>query len=60
MQNAKVNGFVVGISGGVDSAVTSTLCTNRNGCFMCRNANTTSASHVNRAKEHIAQLKETF
>jgi NAD+ synthase len=23
-QNAKVNGFVVGISGGVDSAVTST------------------------------------
>lgn len=24
--NAKVNGFVVGISGGVDSAVTSTLC----------------------------------
>jgi NAD+ synthase len=25
-ENAKVNGFVVGISGGVDSAVTSTLC----------------------------------
>jgi NH3-dependent NAD+ synthetase len=24
MHNAKVNGFVVGISGGVDSAVTST------------------------------------
>ena len=25
-ENAKVNGFVIGISGGVDSAVTSTLC----------------------------------
>ncbi len=25
-KNAKVNGFVIGISGGVDSAVTSTLC----------------------------------
>ena len=25
-KNAKVNGFVVGISGGIDSAVTSTLC----------------------------------
>ena len=24
--NAKVNGFVVGVSGGIDSAVTSTLC----------------------------------
>ena len=24
--NAKANGFVVGISGGIDSAVTSTLC----------------------------------
>ena len=24
--NARVNGFVVGVSGGIDSAVTSTLC----------------------------------
>ena len=24
--NAKANGFVVGVSGGIDSAVTSTLC----------------------------------
>ena len=24
--NAKVNGFVIGVSGGIDSAVTSTLC----------------------------------
>ena len=26
LTNAGVNGFVVGISGGIDSAVTSTLC----------------------------------
>ena len=25
-ENAKVSGFVIGISGGIDSAVTSTLC----------------------------------
>ena len=25
-ENARLNGFVVGVSGGIDSAVTSTLC----------------------------------
>jgi NAD+ synthase len=37
-ENAKVKGFVIGISGGVDSAVTSTLCAQTDWLFMHRNA----------------------
>ena len=33
--NAKVNGFVVGISGGIDSAVTSTLCAQTGFTTLC-------------------------
>lgn len=59
--NAKVNGFVVGISGGVDSAVTSTLCAQTGLEVLCVEMPIHQhASHVNRAKEHIAQLKERF
>ncbi|MBC5839983.1 NAD(+) synthase [Flavobacterium sp. F-380] len=60
-QNAKVNGFVVGISGGVDSAVTSTLCAQTGMDVLCVEMPIHQhASHVNRAKEHIAQLKQRF
>ena len=59
--NAKVNGFVVGISGGVDSAVTSTLCAQTGLEVLCVEMPIHQhTSHVNRAKEHIAQLKERF
>ena len=34
-ENAKVNGFVVGISGGIDSAVTSTLCAQTGLTVLC-------------------------
>ena len=34
-QNAKVNGFVIGISGGIDSAVTSTLCAQNSQSSLC-------------------------
>jgi NAD+ synthase len=41
--NAKVKGFVVGISGGIDSALTSTLCAQTGlPTLMCRNANSSS------------------
>ena len=58
---SKTNGFVVGISGGVDSAVTSTLCAQTGLPTLCvempihQNEN-----HVNRGKEHIEQLKNRF
>jgi len=59
--NAKVNGFVVGISGGVDSAVTSTLCAQTGLKVLCVEMPIHQApSHVSRAKEHIAQLKGRF
>lgn len=60
-QNAKVNGFVVGISGGVDSAVTSTLCAQTGLTTLCVEMPIHQApSHVIRGREHIEQLKKRF
>lgn len=60
-QNAKVNGFVVGISGGIDSAVTSTLCAKTGLDVLCIEMPIHQAkSHVSRAQEHITQLKKRF
>ncbi|RBW57284.1 NAD(+) synthase [Tenacibaculum sp. E3R01] len=59
--NAKVSGFVVGISGGIDSAVTSTLCAETGLTTLCVELPIHQAtSQVNRANEHIKQLKERF
>ena len=59
--NAKVNGFVVGVSGGIDSAVTSTLCAKTGLPTLCVELPIHQAeSQVNRANEHIKQLKERF
>ncbi|WP_194766805.1 NAD(+) synthase [Tamlana sp. I1] len=58
---AGVNGFVVGISGGIDSAVTSTLCAKTGLDVLCIEMPIHQAeSHVSRAQEHIAQLKKRF
>ena len=60
-ENAKVNGFVVGISGGVDSAVTSTLCAQTGLSTLCVEMPIHQApSHVSRGREHIEQLKKRF
>ncbi len=60
-ENAKVNGFVIGISGGVDSAVTSTLCAQTGLHVLCVEMPIHQApSHVSRGKEHIQQLKNKF
>jgi NAD+ synthase len=60
-ENAKVNGFVVGISGGVDSAVTSTLCAQTGLTTLCVEMPIHQApSHVSRGREHIEQLKKRF
>jgi NAD+ synthase len=59
--NAKVKGFVVGISGGIDSALTSTLCAQTGLPTLCVEMPIHQAeSHVNRANEHINQLKKRF
>ncbi|TYB77982.1 NAD(+) synthase [Bizionia saleffrena] len=59
--NAKVNGFVVGISGGIDSAVTSILCAKTGLDVLCIEMPIHQAeSHVSRAQEHISFLKENY
>lgn len=59
--NAKVKGFVVGISGGIDSAVTSTLCAQTGLPTLCVEMPIHQApSHVSRGREHIEQLKKRF
>lgn len=59
--NAGVNGFVIGISGGIDSAVTSTLCAKTGLNVLCIEMPIHQAeSHVSRAQEHIIQLKQRF
>lgn len=59
--NAGVKGFVIGISGGIDSAVTSTLCAKTGLELLCIEMPIHQAeSHVSRANEHINQLKERF
>lgn len=59
--NAKVKGFVVGISGGIDSAVTSTLCAQTGLPTLCIEMPIHQApSHVTRAHEHIQYLKDKF
>ena len=58
---ANVNGFVIGISGGVDSAVTSTLCAQTGLTTLCIEMPIhQNASQVNRGREHIEQLKKRF
>ena len=60
-KNAKVNGFVIGISGGIDSAVTSTLCALTGLPTLCVEMPIHQAeSQVNRGKEHINHLKRNF
>ena len=59
--NARVNGFVIGISGGIDSAVTSTLCAETGLPVLCIEMPIHQAkSHVTRAQEHIEQLKKRY
>tara|TARA_B110000483_G_scaffold17396_1_gene19252 strand:- start:1061 stop:1852 length:792 start_codon:yes stop_codon:yes gene_type:complete len=60
-KNAKVNGFVIGVSGGIDSAVTSMLCAMTGLEVMCLEMPIhQSESHVSRAQEHITQLEKKF
>lgn len=59
--NAKAKGFVIGISGGIDSALTSSLCAQTGLPTLCVEMPIHQhQSHVNRAIEHIDQLKKRF
>lgn len=59
--NAKMNGFVIGISGGIDSAITSTLCAKTGLKVLCLEMPIHQApSQVNRALNHISWLQSNF
>ncbi|PKV49669.1 NAD+ synthase [Aquimarina sp. MAR_2010_214] len=59
--NANIEGFVIGVSGGIDSAVTSSLCAKTGLKTLCVEMPIHQAqSQVTRAQEHIAYLKEKF
>ncbi len=59
--NAGVNGFIIGISGGIDSAVTSTLCAKTGLKLKCIEMPIHQApSQVSRAINHIDWLKSNF
>lgn len=60
-EKSKVNGYVIGISGGIDSAVTSTLCAQTGLPVLCVEMPIHQAeSQVSRGREHIEQLKARF
>lgn len=59
--SAKMNGFIVGISGGIDSAVTSVLCAETGQEVMLLNMPIRQTSQeADRAAEHIEDLKKRF
>ncbi len=58
---ANINGFVIGVSGGIDSAVTSTLCAKTGKEVLCLNMPIHQAkSQFDRSNEHIDWLKTNF
>ncbi len=59
-EQSKMNGFVIGISGGIDSAVTSTLCALTGKEVVCLNLPIHQGkAEYSRAHEHIEWLKKT-
>ncbi len=60
-QKANSKGFVIGISGGIDSALSSTLCAKTGLEVLCLEMPIHQAdSQVSRAQNHIQWLKENF
>lgn len=58
---AGMNGFVVGVSGGIDSAVTSTLCAKTGMRTLCLEMPIhQDESQVSRARKHIDELEHNF
>ena len=61
IRTSKVNGLVVGVSGGIDSAVTSTLCARTGYPVLCLEMPIhQNKAHVTRARNHIEWLKKHY
>jgi len=60
-EQTKMKGFVIGVSGGIDSAVTSTLCAKTGFPVICLEMNIhQQENQVSRAKNHIDWLEDNF
>lgn len=60
-EQSKTNGFVIGISGGIDSALTSTLCAKTEKPVICLNMPIQQQkAEYDRGHEHINWLKKNF
>ncbi|MFI5151441.1 MAG: NAD(+) synthase [Bacteroidia bacterium] len=60
-ESSGTKGFVIGISGGIDSALTSTLCAMTGKDTLCLNMPIRQhAAEYNRGNEHIAWLKASY
>ncbi len=60
-ENSRMNGFVIGVSGGIDSAVTSTLCSKTGKLVIVMNMHIyQNSTHVDLAQQHIAWLENQF
>ena len=61
IEDAKLDGFVIGVSGGIDSAVTSTLCAKTGIKLLCLEMPIMQElSQDSRASDHINWLKKNF
>lgn len=61
VEKTNLDGFVIGVSGGVDSALTSTLCANTGKPTLCLEMPIHQESNqVNRANRHTSWLTENF
>jgi NAD+ synthase len=60
-EHSQMTGFVIGVSGGIDSAVTSSLCAKTGKSVIVMNMHIyQNATHVDLAQAHIAWLKNHF
>ncbi|WP_026933592.1 NAD(+) synthase [Christiangramia echinicola] len=58
---ANMNGFVIGVSGGIDSAVTSTLCAKTGMPTLCLEMPIhQDKNQISRARKHIKELQHNF
>jgi NAD+ synthase len=61
LKKSKCNGFVVGVSGGIDSALTSTLCARTGYPTLCIDMPILqNENEINRAENHIKWLKKNY
>ena len=61
LTKVNLNGFVIGVSGGIDSAVTSTLCAKTGSPVILLNMPIHQAAHqISLSEKHIHRLEKTF